>query len=162
MLSVACYSQGISEIKVSLSPYKERRGTRPLANQRMDRLHQRVKQMVERESAKTWTPEACLILTQLVSYQLDRLSVDLESFTRYKYAFHFRHARRTMVSPEEVKLCLRHNQALLSEMHNFIDGLLANRKPAAAKKRKPERDNVFFPAAADDWPEGLESLLSDI
>lgn len=49
----------------------------------MDRIYDAVKEAIQRHDPEhRWTPEASLILTQLVSYQLDLLAIDLESFTK--------------------------------------------------------------------------------
>lgn len=53
---------------------------------------------------------------------------------------------------DDVKLCIRHNQALRNEMQNYIDAQQQMEKPVKRKREGP-----VFPTA-NDWPEDLDTL----
>lgn len=58
------------------------------------------------------TPQFIAALTELVYSQTETLALDLECFAN--------HAKRTMISTEDVKLCARKNEGLEAVIADFI------------------------------------------
>eukprot|EP00128_Syssomonas_multiformis_P007427 Colp12_sorted_trinity150504_noHs@16196 len=83
------------------------------------------------ELGVTFSKPLMAVLAQVTFKQVEELALDLELFAK--------HAKRSTVQIEDVKLCARKSDSLSKHIAQYSEGLLAesnDRKAVASKKRK--------------------------
>ncbi|KAJ3294667.1 hypothetical protein BCR33DRAFT_712633 [Rhizoclosmatium globosum] len=78
--------------------------------------------LAENNSDATVTPQFVHAVATTVWHQCNSMAVDLDAFSK--------HGKRTQVNAEDVKLCVRRNQALVDHLSDF---------QASLKDEKPKR-----------------------
>jgi len=83
------------------------------------------------EGIENISKQTVAVLTEFIYDYAENLGSDLESFAK--------HAKRTTVSQEDVKLCARKNEALQQSVNGYANKLVevsGQKKAATSKKRK--------------------------
>ncbi|RXG51599.1 Centromere protein S [Armadillidium vulgare] len=89
---------------------------------------------VGNEYGLTFSKPAVATLAELINRQIEVYAIDLEAFAK--------HARRTLIGMDDVKLLARRNRSLKETISGFIDEVEASGSsvPRKAKRRKKENE----------------------